>query len=173
MPDSCPGRSGRLRPGLDAWDFLAGLTHGCMGEQRAKRVTSPKCGSEMKVIPSLKQKELRMETRIPEIPLSIRGDVKLLQGVFENLFSNALAYTPLEGLIEVTILEGSELNDPSLFEIRFSNTLPEEGIFPKDPEKLFASFIEERIADREKGWASGCHLFVQSWNSMEALSALW
>jgi hypothetical protein len=28
----------------------SGFTHGCMGEQAAKRRTSPKCGAEMKVI---------------------------------------------------------------------------------------------------------------------------
>ena len=47
MPDACPGRSRRLRPGFNACDFLAELTPGCMGEQMVLAMSRKICSGHL------------------------------------------------------------------------------------------------------------------------------
>ena len=50
-----------------------------------------------------KNKGIKLETRIPEIPAFVSADIGLIQRVLENLLDNAIKYTPEGGEVEITL----------------------------------------------------------------------
>ncbi len=53
-----------------------------------------------------KEKNLQLETSIPEEPAFVSADIGLIQRVLENLIENAIKYTPAGGHIGITLLSG-------------------------------------------------------------------
>lgn len=53
-----------------------------------------------------KNKGIRLETKIPEIPAFVSADIGLIQRVLENLLDNAIKYTPVGGEVEITLSIG-------------------------------------------------------------------
>ena len=55
-----------------------------------------------------KNKGIKLETRIPEIPAFVSADIGLIQRVLENLLDNAIKYTPEGGEVEITLSMSNE-----------------------------------------------------------------
>jgi two-component system OmpR family sensor kinase len=53
-----------------------------------------------------KEKNLKLETSIPQEPAFVSADIGLIQRVLENLIENAIKYTPAGGHIGITLLSG-------------------------------------------------------------------
>lgn len=54
-----------------------------------------------------KNKGIKLETKIPEIPAFVSADIGLIQRVLENLLDNAIKYTPEGGKVEISLSIGS------------------------------------------------------------------
>ena len=50
-----------------------------------------------------KNKNIKLETRIPERPAFVSADIGLIQRVLENLLDNAIKYTPDGGTVEIAL----------------------------------------------------------------------
>lgn len=50
-----------------------------------------------------KNKGIKLETKIPEIPVFVSADIGLIQRVLENLIDNAIKYTPQGGEVEIEL----------------------------------------------------------------------
>ena len=70
---------------------------------------------------------------IPETPLILNADEKLLRQIFTNLVSNALKYSPLDKPVQVTL---SKCEDKILYCVKDEGI----GIPPEDLPRLFESF---------------------------------
>ncbi len=53
-----------------------------------------------------KNKDITIETKIPEKPVFVSADIGLIQRVLENLIDNAIKYTPTGGTVEVILGTG-------------------------------------------------------------------
>ena len=54
-----------------------------------------------------KNKGIKLETKIPEIPAFVSADIGLIQRVLENLLDNAIKYTPEGGEVEIALNIGN------------------------------------------------------------------
>ena len=54
-----------------------------------------------------KNKGIKLETKIPEIPAFVSADIGLIQRVLENLLDNAIKYTPEGGEVEIALSIGN------------------------------------------------------------------
>lgn len=54
-----------------------------------------------------KDKNLKLETRIPQDPAFVSADIGLIQRVLENLIENAIKYTPSGGKVAIALLNGN------------------------------------------------------------------
>lgn len=50
-----------------------------------------------------KNKNIKLETKIPEVPVFVSADIGLIQRVLENLIDNAIKYTPQGGEVEISL----------------------------------------------------------------------
>jgi signal transduction histidine kinase len=55
-----------------------------------------------------KNKDITLETKIPEIPAFVSADIGLIQRVLENLLDNAIKYTPQGGEVEIALNIGKD-----------------------------------------------------------------
>jgi len=82
---------------------------------------------------AMREKEIRLETRVPpDLPL-VRGDIGLIERVLRNLIENALRYTEAGGTISASVTGG---RDVCTVEVR--DTGP--GIDPDDLPRIFDRF---------------------------------
>src|SRR5690606_30086121 len=90
-------------------------------------------------------KRIRVHTDLPEYPVRVLGDVESLRLLINNLFDNAIKYTPAGG--EVTLRVGIEDTVARLDVI--DNGI---GIEPKDQERIFQRFYRvDKARSRELG----------------------
>lgn len=54
-----------------------------------------------------KNKGIKLETKIPEMPAFVSADIGLIQRVLENLLDNAIKYTPEGGEVEIALSIGN------------------------------------------------------------------
>lgn len=85
---------------------------------------------------------------------AVRGDPTLLRRLFENLLSNAIAYTAREGAVDVSVAR-----DNGHVLLRVADTGP--GIPSQDQERIFERFVRLDPA-RERGGA-GLGLSIARW----------
>lgn len=85
---------------------------------------------------------------------AVRGDETLLRRLFDNLLSNAIAYTPHQGAVDVSVAR-----DNGHVLLRVADTGP--GIPPEDRERIFERFVRLDPA-RERGGA-GLGLSIARW----------
>jgi signal transduction histidine kinase len=55
-----------------------------------------------------KNKDITLETKIPETPAFVSADIGLIQRVLENLLDNAIKYTPQGGEVEIALNIGKD-----------------------------------------------------------------
>jgi len=101
--------------------------------------------------PVAAQKSQRLSVERTATPLMVYGDALLLQQAIGNLVSNAIRYTPTEGLIAV---QTREAGDEHMVIVR--DTGP--GIGPEDLQKLFRPFVRLKSAGQERGSGLGLSL---------------
>jgi PAS domain S-box-containing protein len=92
------------------------------------------------------QKEIRLETHLPETPITLLGDPHRLQQVLTNLVINGINYTPNGGCISITASA-----DSTHVEIRVADT--GVGIPKASLEAIFEPFY--RVETRQKGTGLG------------------
>jgi PAS domain S-box-containing protein len=92
------------------------------------------------------QKEIRLETSLPEAPITLVGDPHRLQQVLTNLVINGINYTPTGGCITITAAV-----DSTHVEIRVADT--GIGIPKSSLEAVFEPFY--RVETRQKGTGLG------------------
>jgi two-component system phosphate regulon sensor histidine kinase PhoR len=78
--------------------------------------------------------ELELDTQEPDLTLNINGDSERLAQVFDNLFSNAIKYTPAGGRVE-----GSVGRDGDVAVIKVCDT--GRGIAESEQSKIFNKFF--------------------------------
>lgn len=80
-------------------------------------------------------------------------DTKIMDKIVDNLISNAIKYTPVEGQIHITLC-----NEPQYWEIKVSDT--GIGISPKDQKNLFHRFYRGKNAINSGTGGSGLGLLL-------------
>jgi PAS domain S-box-containing protein len=90
---------------------------------------------------------IELETRLPEIPVWVRGDRTRLTQVLENLLENARKFTPRGGKIEVEVV-ADPARQEALMQVRDTGI----GIEPELLPRLFDLFTQaDRSLDRSPG----------------------
>ncbi len=82
---------------------------------------------------SAKNKGIKLETKIPQMPVFVSADIGLIQRVLENLIDNAIKYTPEGGVVEIELAIG---NSKVATIIRDSG----QGISRHDAQHVFERF---------------------------------
>jgi len=88
-------------------------------------------------------KGIKLETKIPEIPVFVSADIGLIQRVLENLIDNAIKYTPKGGEVEI------ELN---IGDSKISTIIRDtgQGISKHDAQHVFERFYRvEKHRDQD------------------------
>jgi signal transduction histidine kinase len=83
---------------------------------------------------------------------AVTGDRRLLERVLTNLVSNAIKYTPVDGIITVSARAGS---DGQQIEIEVRDT--GQGIAPEALPHIFERFYQARSGDRSHGIGFGLY----------------
>lgn len=94
----------------------------------------------------------------PESSLTVLADVVLLRRVFQNLFGNALQYTPTGGDIRVAVTASDR-------EVRIAVIDAGPGIAPEDHQRIFEKFGQVEDPDHRQGTGLGltfCKLAVEA-----------
>jgi signal transduction histidine kinase len=73
-----------------------------------------------------RQKELRLETEIPQDAPYVCGEIGLIERVMENLIENAIKYTPPGGTVRLSLMPGP--NDISMRITDTGRGIPEEDL---------------------------------------------
>jgi len=102
--------------------------------------------------PSAAARGIRLTSRVH--PVRVDGDESLLRRMLGNLLSNALAYTPAGGSVDVTIVPR-----PGMASIHVTDTGP--GIPPEDRQRVFDRFVRLDPARGEGG--AGLGLSIARW----------
>lgn len=91
--------------------------------------------------PAVKRKSLQLEKQVPALPIKIWADQDKIAQVFDNVFGNAVKYTPENGKIWVRL---ADVNSDARIEVEDSG-----GGIPTDKlDKVFDKF--ERIAQQKE-----------------------
>ena len=97
------------------------------------------------VTPQLEEKSHQLHVHVPHPPLHVEGDSARLLQVVENLLTNAVKYTPREGVITVSV----EPTDSLAF-VRVADT--GIGIAPAMIDQIFDLFVQSDASlDRAEG----------------------
>ena len=98
-----------------------------------------------------KNKGIKLETKIPEMPVFVSADIGLIQRVLENLIDNAIKYTPHGGEVEI------ELN---IGDSKISTIIRDtgQGISRHDEQHVFERFY--RIEKHRNQDGSGLGLAI-------------
>lgn len=105
------------------------------------------------VQPRLESKRLRLEQQFPSDPVAVEADRARLLQVFNNLFDNAVKFTPPDGRILVNVTSG-----PEGTEIAITNS--GEGIHPEDLPFIFDRFYRGRHSGVADSSGAGLGLFI-------------
>jgi signal transduction histidine kinase len=90
-----------------------------------------------------KNKNITLETKIPEMPAFVSADIGLIQRVLENLLDNAIKYTPQGGEVEIALNIGK---DTIVTVIKDSG----QGISEQDAKHIFERFYRiEKHRDQD------------------------
>ena len=84
----------------------------------------------------LKQKDITLEFKMPEVPVFVSADREALALVVSNLLGNAIKYTPQNGRIDVEICPAGEPPKKIIFSVEDSGI----GISLADLKKITAGF---------------------------------
>ncbi len=88
-------------------------------------------------------KGIKLETKIPEIPVFVSADIGLIQRVLENLIDNAIKYTPKGGEVEIEL----NIGDSKIATIIRDTGL---GISKHDAQHVFERFYRvEKHRDQD------------------------
>ena len=96
---------------------------------------------------------------VPASPVTIAADIVLLRRVLQNLFSNALRYTPSGGDIRIAV------TGPSNGEVRIAVTDAGSGIAPEYHQRIFEKFGQVEEPNNRTGTGLGltfCKLAVEA-----------
>ena len=105
----------------------------------------PVLASAQTLASAAEEKEIALETQVPETPVKVAGDEEALGQVITNLLDNALKYTPTGGKVGVHLTsEGGN----AVVEVQDSGI----GIEPKDRDRIFERFYRvDKARSRELG----------------------
>jgi PAS domain S-box-containing protein len=112
------------------------------------------------------QKNLRLESDVPSMLPPVWADAQLIERVLENLFGNAIRFTPPGGLVKVTaktVDEAGNGRDTKIPEMHISVSDNGPGISPALQSRLFHKFVTGR--QHESGSGLGlvfCRLTVEA-----------
>jgi signal transduction histidine kinase len=109
------------------------------------------------MLPMAREKEIEIETTVPEDLPPLRADRAKLRRVLVNLVSNALKFTPRGGRVEI----GAALGGDGAARVFVSDT--GVGIPPEDIERLFDKYEQarSRATRSEKGTGLGLYITRQ------------
>ena len=90
-----------------------------------------------------KNKGIKLETKIPEMPAFVSADIGLIQRVLENLLDNAIKYTPEGGEVEIAL----SINDSTIATVIKDSG---QGISELEAEHVFERFYRiEKHRDQD------------------------
>ena len=96
----------------------------------------------------------------PEIDTTLKGDPTKITQVIVNLISNAIKFTPEEGVVDVGV-EKIDSND-GVLTIRFSVRDTGIGVSEEQKENIFKAFSQEDISTNRKFGGTGLGLTISS-----------
>ncbi|GHS96634.1 hypothetical protein AGMMS50276_15320 [Synergistales bacterium] len=109
------------------------------------------------------EKRQRLSVHLdPDIPHCLFGDEQRLSQVITNLFSNAIKFTPEEGLITLTaeIVNKEEAAKTDVVELRVAVKDTGIGISPEQQDNLFKSFQQAESSTSRKFGGTGLGLAI-------------
>jgi len=154
-----------IEEGLEAIDYAIDTTNDLLNTARleeGKTTISPEeqpIGPVIQEIlkqhePVIKEKKIKMNIDFPfSSPLSLKFDKEKISIVFDNIFANAVKYTPEGGSIE---LKAFREKDAVVFKIKDSGI----GIPKAEQEKVFSKFFRAKNAVSFQTSGSGLGLYV-------------
>lgn len=101
--------------------------------------------------PAWQAKELSIELRVE--PLTVKGDEDLLSGVWGNLLTNSIKFTPIGGEIRVTL---ARRGDTAIVEVTDSGV----GVAEEDQERIFERFYKADPSRNRNAGGSGLGLSI-------------
>lgn len=107
------------------------------------------------LVPQIKQKKISLVKNIPEDLPVIEADRKLLRMIFQNLLTNAIAYTPEEGTITATITR-KEKEKEIIIMIADTGI----GIPLQQQPKIFQKFFRADNAQTKEPGGNGLGLYI-------------
>ena len=110
----------------------------------------------------LKQKNLKLSTKMPAIPIMVYADHTALALVVSNLLSNAIKYTPQNGKITVEVCSAGESGTKAIFSVEDTGI----GIPLEDLKKITAGFYR---TEEGKNAAAGFGLGLKISSELLAL----
>ena len=106
--------------------------------------------------PLASAKGLTFETRLPEAPVTIRTDNRLLSQIVINLVNNAIKFTERGG-VTVSL---SQAQDDGVVRTQLAVTDTGVGISPEDSRRLFEAFAQLEAARDTQTEGSGLGLYI-------------
>jgi len=98
----------------------------------------------------------------PRVPLQLWGDPTKILQILNNLISNAIKFTVEGGLVEISIVCLSELEDEDEIEVKFSVKDSGIGVNPEERKRIFDEFSQADASTSRQYGGTGLGLSISS-----------
>lgn len=112
-----------------------------------------------------REKEIELKVCIdPTIPVKVLGDPTKISQVLNNLISNAIKFTPVNGIVEITIAQSSQEanNNEEYVQLNFSVEDSGIGVSEEEKEKIFDAFSQADPSTSREYGGTGLGLSIAS-----------
>jgi signal transduction histidine kinase/CheY-like chemotaxis protein len=115
-------------------------------------------------IAKAREKDIELKVSIdPTIPVKVLGDPTKISQVLTNLISNAIKFTPTQGVVEITISQQTQNNHNKKYvELNFSIQDSGIGVSKEEKKKIFDAFSQADPSTSREYGGTGLGLSIAS-----------